>query len=148
MSVKRSRQIDARPRKIWAVLADFPALATWAPNVDHSTPATEARGGIGAARRVQVGRVALLETVTDWQPEKTLAYTVEGLPPIAGSIVTTWQLAEVNSRTKVSVTTALHPRPNPLGRIASRVLGRQLKRAAKQMLSGLAAHVEKGSGMP
>lgn len=142
---EKSRKIAATPAKVWAVLADFPAIVTWAPNVDHSTAATDARGGIGAVRRVQVGRVTLMETVVDWQPRELLSYTVEGLPPVAGSIVTTWRLAEDNGATKTTVTTTVFPRPNPVGRFVARALSRQLGRAAKQMLSGLAERVEEGS---
>ncbi|MGN6472433.1 MAG: SRPBCC family protein [Mycobacteriales bacterium] len=142
MPVKKSRQIAAKKTKVWATLADFPAIVTWAPNVDHSTATTVAHGGIGAVRRVQTGRITLLETIVDWQPEELLAYTLDGLPPIAGSIVTTWQLEERGDGTQVTLSTAIHPRPNPLGRIVARALGRQLAKAAKQMLTGLADHVE------
>jgi uncharacterized protein YndB with AHSA1/START domain len=139
---KKSRKIAAPVTKVWGVLADFPAIATWAPQVDHSTAATEAHGGIGAVRRVQVGRIALLETVVDWRPSSLLSYTVEGLPQIAGSIVTTWQLADIDGSTKTTVTTTVASRPNPLSRFVGRALSRQLGRAAKQMLGGLAAKVE------
>ena len=100
----KSKKIAAPRAKVWAVLADFPAIVTWAPNVDHSTAATEAREGIGAVRRVQVGRITLIETVVDWQPRELLSYTVEGLPPIAGSIVTTWRLEDDDKTTKATVT--------------------------------------------
>jgi carbon monoxide dehydrogenase subunit G len=142
VAVKKSRQIAAKKSKIWATLADFPAIVTWAPNVDHSTAATVSHNGIGAVRRVQTGRITLLETIVDWQPEDRLGYTLDGLPKIAGSVVTTWQLLEKGDGTLVTVTSAIHPRPNPLGRIVARALGKQLAKAAKQMLAGLADHVE------
>jgi uncharacterized protein YndB with AHSA1/START domain len=145
MAITKSRQIAAKRSKVWAALADFPAIVTWAPNVDHSTATTTSRDGIGAVRRVQTGRITLLETVVDWRPEETLAYTLDGLPPIAGSVVTTWRLAERGDRTDVTVTSSIHPRPNPLGRIVARALGRQLAKAADQMLAGLAEHVEEKS---
>lgn len=141
---EKSRTIAAPVAKVWDVLADFPAIVTWAPNVDHSTAATEAHNGIGAARRVQVGRITLIETIVDWQPRKLLSYTVEGLPPVAGSIVTTWELADSGATTTATVTTAVFPRPNPAGRFVARALSRQLGRAARQMLTGLAERVEKG----
>jgi uncharacterized protein YndB with AHSA1/START domain len=141
---EKSKKIAAPVAKVWAVLADFPAIATWAPQVDHSTAATEAHDGIGAVRRVQVGRIALLETIVDWQPMALLAYTVEGLPPVAGSIVTTWRLTDVEGATKTTVTTDIVSRPNPISRFVGRALARQLGRAAKQMLGGLAARVEEG----
>ncbi|HVV75754.1 MAG TPA: SRPBCC family protein [Mycobacteriales bacterium] len=142
MAIERTRQIAAKKSKVWAALADFPAIVTWAPNVDHSTPTTTEHGGIGAVRRVQSGRITLLESVVDWQPEDLLSYTLDGLPPIAGSVVTTWRLAEHGDGTLVTITSSIHPRPNPLGRVVARALGRQLQKAAKQMLAGLAAHVE------
>ena len=142
MAVKKSRLIAAKKAKVWAALADFPAIVTWAPNVDHSTATTTAHNGIGAVRRVQAGRITLLETIVDWQPEERLAYTLDGLPRIAGSIVTTWTLAANGDNTDVTITSAIHPRPNPIGRIVARALGRQLQKAANQMLDGLAAHVE------
>lgn len=143
--MQKTRKIAAPRAKVWAVLADFPAIATWAPNVDHSTAATDARDGIGAVRRVQVGRITLMETVVDWQPRELLSYTVEGLPPIAGSIVTTWRLGDGDGTTKTTVTTTVFSRPNPVSRFIGRALSRQLGRAAKQMLGGLAARVEEGT---
>ncbi|HWA64952.1 MAG TPA: SRPBCC family protein [Mycobacteriales bacterium] len=142
---KRSRKIAAPAAEVWAVLADFPAIASWAPNVDHSVATTAARQGIGAVRRVQTGRITLLETVVDWRPGELLSYTLDGLPPIAGSVVTTWQLAESGGQTKTTVSTVITSRPNPVSRIVGRALSRQLARAAKQMLGGLAARVEEGS---
>ena len=142
MAIKKSQQIAAKRSKVWAALADFPAIVTWAPNVDHTTATTTARNGSGAVRRVQSGRITLLETIVGWQPEELLSYTLDGLPRIAGSVVTTWTLAEHGDSTDVTITSAIHPRPNPLGRIVARALGKQLQKAAKQMLAGLAAHVE------
>ncbi|HVU61479.1 MAG TPA: SRPBCC family protein [Mycobacteriales bacterium] len=142
MAVKKTRQIAAKKSKVWAALADFPAIVVWAPNVDHSTATTTAHNGIGAVRRVQSGRITLLETIVDWQPEERLGYTLDGLPKLAGSVLTTWELAETGDSTRVTITSAIHSRPNPLGRIVARVLGKQLAKAANQMLSGLAAHVE------
>lgn len=142
MAVKKTRKIAAPVAKVWAVLADFPAISSWAPNVDHSSATTEARSGIGAVRRVQTGRITLLETIVDWQPNHLLSYTLDGLPPIAGSVVTTWRLVDADGATKTTVTTEVHPRPNPIGRFVARALSRQLGRAAKQMLSGVAARVE------
>jgi uncharacterized protein YndB with AHSA1/START domain len=145
MAIKKTRLIAAKKSKVWAALADYPGIVAWAPNVDHSTAATQAHTGIGAVRRVQSGRITLLETIVDWQPEDRLAYTLGGLPPIAGSVVTTWTLEEDGDGTRTTITTAIHPRPNPLGRIVARALGRQLTKASKQMLEGLAAHVEEES---
>lgn len=140
-SVNRSQVLTAPPETVWAVLADFPAIGRWAPNVDHAAPASAAHDGLGATRRVQVGRIALLETVVDWQPPRQLSYTVVGLPPVAGPITTSWQLAPHDDGTLVTVTTVVQSPRRPPGRIIGRALSRRLAGAADEMLRGLADHV-------
>ncbi|HWB68111.1 MAG TPA: SRPBCC family protein [Mycobacteriales bacterium] len=140
-SVSHSRVIAAPPEAVWAVLADFAAIWTWAPNVDHSAPASAARDGRGAVRRVQVGRYALLETVVEWQPSRQLSYVITGLPPVAGPISTDWQLAPHDDGTTVTVTTTVQSPQRPPGRIIGRALSRRLGSAGNQMLGGLAQHV-------
>jgi uncharacterized protein YndB with AHSA1/START domain len=143
VTVSRSQRIHAPAAAVWATLAGFDAISGWAPNVDHSSAASEQREGVGAVRRVQVGRIALLETVTAWQPETTLAYTVSGLPPAAGVVTTTWQLEAHNAATTVTVTTVIEPVSGPPGRIVGKVLGRRMAGAASQMLQGLSRQAAK-----
>ena len=77
------RRTIARQRDdVWAALAAFDDISTWAPNVDHSCLTTEQADDIGATRRVQVGRNAMLEEIVDWQPGRELAYSITGLPPV------------------------------------------------------------------
>lgn len=139
--VQRSRVVPAGASTVWAVLADFPSIAAWAPNVGHSAPASTAREGVGATRRVQVGRLALLETVVDWQPSHHLSYAITGLPPVAGPITTSWQLAPHDDGTLVTVTTTVQSPRRPPGRILGRALSRRLAGAAEEMLRGLAHHL-------
>jgi uncharacterized protein YndB with AHSA1/START domain len=136
-----SRSVPGSAEQVWAVLADFAAISRWAPNVDHSAPATEPAAGIGAVRRVQSGRVALLERVVEWRAPAELAYQLIGLPPPAGTVLTRWSLAEQGDSTLVTVTTTISPLPGPPGRIVSRVLGRRLAAAAETMLGGLAGYL-------
>ena len=88
---RRSRTIAAEAQAIWDVLADFGAISSWADFAEHScllSPAAEGVG-VGTTRRVQVGRDALVERITDFDPPHTLAYDVQGLPR---------QLRRLNSR--------------------------------------------------
>ena len=62
-TVQKSLHINGSPSEVWKALADFAAIAEWAPNCDHSSWASDVREGVGAVRRVQVGRVAILETI-------------------------------------------------------------------------------------
>ena len=93
--------INSPPDVVWAALADFGAISTWAPNVDHSCLTTEQDQGVGSVRRVQVGRNALLERVVEWDEGQTLAYEIEGLPPVVRSVTNRWHLTPVDGGTHV-----------------------------------------------
>ena len=97
--VSRTRTVDAPPDEVWAVLADFGALARWAPDVDHSSLLYGGPTGTGTVRRVQLGRTTLLETVTLWSPAEHLAYEITGLPPALRRVTTSWQLRAVDDGT-------------------------------------------------
>lgn len=126
----------------WMVLAAFATIASWAPNVDHSCLVTEHADGVGAVRRVQVGRNAMLERVVEWEPGRRLAYEIDGLPPIVRSATNTWRLEEVGASTTVSLTSTVDTGPRPPQQLAARVVGRMLARASRQMLHGLERHLE------
>jgi uncharacterized protein YndB with AHSA1/START domain len=141
VEVKRSRLIAAPVSRVWQMLAAFDAIGRWAPNVTHASPASTAREGVGTVRRVQAGRITLLETVTSWSPGERLVYTISGLPPMAGMVTTTWTIAPQSGATFTAVSTVIDPIPGPPGRIISRILGRRLAGAAEAMLTGLADHL-------
>ncbi len=133
----------ARPRdEVWAVLADFGAIVEWAPNVDHSCLTTTVRDGVGAVRRVQVGRNALLERIVEWSPGDALAYELDGLPPIVRSATNRWSLASDGSTTSVTLATSIDTGSRPPQKAVGRVVGRTLAKASRQMLDGLKARVE------
>ena len=131
---------------VWAALADFGAISRWAPNVDHSCLTTATAAGMGATRRVQAGRNTVLETVTEWEPERCLAYSIDGLPPIVRSVTNSWNLVESGAMsdavTEVTLTTQIDTGPRPPQQMAARVLRRAFRNTSRQMLSGLDAHLQ------
>lgn len=129
------------PADVWAVLADFAAISRWAPNVDHSCLTTTITEGVGATRRIQTGRTAVLETVVAWEPERRLAYTISGLPPVIRSVTNTWRLDDLGGTTAVTLTSAIDAGPRPPQQLVARVAGRVLATASRQMLSGLDEHL-------
>jgi carbon monoxide dehydrogenase subunit G len=146
LSSTRSVRLAATAAEVWSVLSDLGAISEWAPNVDHSTMTTTDTVGVGAARRVQAGRMVLIETVTTWEHDHGLAYTIDGLPPLVRSVTNGWRLDPVVGGTLVSLTTTIDPGPTVKGRVASRVLGVPMARASRQMLAGLSARP--WSGLP
>lgn len=141
VSLQRAATIGAPPEAVWATLADFDAISAWAGNVDHSSATTEVTEGVGTARRVQAGRVVLIETITVWEAPTRLAYTLDGLPPLARTVTNRWDLAPApGEATAVTLTTTIEPLGGPRGRIGQRILGRVLGKAADDLVTGLAAH--------
>ncbi len=140
--VVRSRQIHASPDAIWDVRADFGAIGAWAPNVDHSALTTDAAQGVGATRRVQVGRNVLLEQVVDWQPGDTVAYEIRGLPKVVRRARNRWRLVGSDTTTEVTLSSEVDAGSRPPQKLVAAVVARVLARASDQLLDGLAAHLE------
>lgn len=121
----------------WAVLAAFDRIADWAPRVDHSSHLRGPATGVGATRRVQVGRTVLVEEVVAWEPEHRLAYRIEGLPPRLGRLTTTWSLDPTAGGTRVTVSTTVDAGPRPPQQVAARIAARVIGRANRGLLAGL-----------
>jgi len=142
--VERSVTVAASPAAVWAVLAAFDQLNIWSGDVEHSTYLTEQTEGIGTARRVQVGRTVLVERVTEWDPPNTLAYALEGLPPVVGGATNRWTLRPSGDRTSVTLTSTVDPGHKPPGRLVAPLVARRLAKASDGMLAGLARHLQEG----
>jgi len=133
--------VERRPGEVWAVLAEFGKISRWAPNVDHSCLTTIAADGVGATRRIQTGRTTVLETVTAWEPDRRLEYTISGLPPVVRSVTNTWRLDDRGATTDVTLTSTIDAGPRPPQQLVARVVGRVLAKASRQMLTGLEQHL-------
>lgn len=141
-SVDHSITVAATPGDVWAVLADFPAIASWVPMIEHSCALSEVTEGPGAVRRVQIARQTLVERVTAWNPPERLAYTIEGLPPIVGTASNTWTLAPTpDGHTEVTLSTAIPTGRNPVKRVVAGKVLERMSMASQMMLAGLESTV-------
>ena len=140
--IVEARRVEVPVSVVWMALADFDAISRWAPNVDHSCLTTSTAEGVGATRRIQSGRSTVLETVTEWEPERRLAYSITGLPPVIRSVTNTWRLADLGGTTEVTLTSSIDAGPRPPQKVAARVVGRVLAKASREMLDGLDRHVQ------
>ena len=147
ITTERSRTIPARLPRVWEVLADFDGLAVWADNADHTCwldePAADGQM-VGRARRVQAGRVVLVERITVWEPPSRLAYDLGGLPPVVRSAVNEWRLVADpagSDRTIVTLATHVDCGPRPPQQLVARLVGNRLAKASDVMLDGLADHL-------
>ena len=127
--------VDAPADAVWDLLAGFADISSWASNVSQSSLLSSGPVGLGSVRRVQVGRAALRETVTAWEPARTLAYDIAGLPPVVTAASNTWTLEPAGTGTAVTLTTEAQTRGGPL---IARVVGRKLGQAGDDLTRSLA----------
>jgi uncharacterized protein YndB with AHSA1/START domain len=143
--IHRSRSIAAPAQKIWAVLADFGALSSWADNADHSCILFHGPDGgpMGTARRVQMKRDALVERIVEYDPPRALSYDIEGLPRALRRVTNRWTLApDKSDSTVVTLTSTVEIGSRPPQRLAEHALCRFLARQSDSMLAGLATRLE------
>lgn len=145
-SCARSIEIPAPVDEVWSVLASFDDLARWAPEVDHSCLLHPSPGrrriGVGAVRRVQVGRNTVLETIRELSAPHKLAYDITGLPAVLRHVRNEWCLEAGPHGTKVSITSSVDAGHRPPQQIVAGLVARRLGRTSDAMLVGLARHLE------
>ena len=142
--IDRSRRISADPQSVWDVLADFGSISSWADNIDHSCILNQGSEPIGTTRRVQIGRNALVETITEFDTTRALAYDVEGLPKRVRRFNNRWSLRPVaDGGTVVTLTSTVEIGSGPIRKLAERAVCRVQVRQSDIMLAGLANRLEK-----
>jgi carbon monoxide dehydrogenase subunit G len=137
--IERDTTVDATPEEVWRVLADFGALATWVPMIQHSCLLAEQTEGVGTVRRVQIARQTLVERVTTWQPPNELAYAIEGLPPMVGAARNTWRITGAGGTSHVTLTTEIDTGRNPARQLVAKKVLERMAVASEFMLAGLAS---------
>jgi carbon monoxide dehydrogenase subunit G len=144
-AIDRSRTIAADPQSVWDVLADFGSISGWADNIDHSCILVAGDEPLGTARRVQIGRNALVETITEYAAPHALAYDVDGLPKQVRRFTNRWSLRPTGDGTVVTLTSTVGIGSGPVHKLAERAVCRLLARQSDTMLAGLAQRLEKPS---
>lgn len=137
----RRTEVRASTDAVWAVLADFGDLARWARDIDHSSLLHEGELAVGLRRRVQLGRLTLVETVDVVEPSRRLGYRIEGLPRFLRQVRNEWELRPEAAGTSVAVTTTVDAGPRPPQQVVARLVARRLAKASDSMLAGLAREV-------
>jgi hypothetical protein len=137
--IDRSRTVAAGAKDIWDVLADFGSISAWADNIDHSCILNHGSEPVGTTRRVQIGRNALVERITEFDPTWALAYDVEGLPKRLRRFNNRWTLRSAQGgNTVVTLTSTVEIGSLPIHRLAERAVCRVQVRQSDAMLAGLA----------
>lgn len=142
--IARSRTVAAEPKEIWDVLADFGSISSWAANIDHSCILNLGTEPVGTTRRVQIGRNALVERITEFDPTWALTYDVQGLPKRLRQFTNRWTLrAAQGGTTVVTLTSTVEIGSGPLQKLGEHVICRVQVRQSDVMLDGLAKRWER-----
>ena len=142
-AIDRTRTIAAEPHAVWDVLADFGSISAWADNIDHSCILVQGSRPLGTTRRVQIGRNALVETITEFDDVRSLAYDVDGLPRRVRRFTNRWSLRPSSSGTVVTLTSTVDIGSGRVRTLAERAMCRLQARQSDIMLAGLAQRLEK-----
>ncbi|KUI26145.1 cyclase [Mycobacterium sp. IS-1496] len=142
--ISRRRIVRADTQTVWAVLADFGAIHDWLPGVDHSCVLSTAPGGpVGTTRRVQMRRLTLVETITEFDAPTTLAYDIAGFPSWVRRLNNRWTLQPAGpDATTVAVTTTVDLGPGRLRALAAHLVCLLMAKSSDTMLAGLATRSE------
>ena len=144
--VTRTLDIPAPAAAVWGALADFGSISAWAPDVDHSSLMSGQESGIGAIRRIQTGRITVVERVVQWEGGTALGYRIEGLPPAIKRVTNTWRLEPTAAGTRASVTTDVNVGPRPPQQLVARGIAKRLAAVSERMLAGLRDHLASSEG--
>ncbi|MBY0441986.1 MAG: SRPBCC family protein [Mycobacteriaceae bacterium] len=145
-NIHRARTIAAAPEEVWNLLADFGSINSWAANIAHSCILNQGSDGgpLGTTRRVQVGRNALVERITEFDPPHALAYDIEGLPLRLPRVTNRWTLQPTpDGATVVTITSTVEIGSPLLLKLAAHLPCQLLARQSGVMLAGLANRLEK-----
>ncbi len=123
-SIRVSRRIPSAPAKVWAVLADFPNIATWNTGVAKSFATSDSTGGVGAQRHCDLAPFGELEeTIKEWDDTRRMVISIDSAKklPIAHGEVT-FVLSPTDDATEVSINYAYKPKFGVLGQIIGNVV--------------------------
>lgn len=139
-SIEVHRNIPAASAKVWAVLADFPNIASWNTGVKKSFATSQSTGGVGTQRHCDLAPFGELEeTIKEWDDTRCMVVSIDSAKklPIAHAEVT-FELSPADDATEVTVTYAYQPKFRLLGQIMSRlVLDGQLTKGFNAFLQDL-----------
>jgi ligand-binding SRPBCC domain-containing protein len=142
-------ELRAPAPQVWAVLADFGGVATWAPYMRNSQLLGQQAVGVGARRAMRhAWGFRFEECVTQWHEGKGFSFDVLKAPFPMKNVKETWAIAREDGHTVVSTQVRYGMRLGWVGRILDRLLVRFLvRREMRAGLRGLRQHLERSTGV-
>jgi uncharacterized protein YndB with AHSA1/START domain len=148
MKPMRSDLVIAAPRTaVWDALADLEGVSQWNPAIDRAECISDLRHGLGARRRCYMHPSGwMVESVTRWDPEAAIEFTIENAPPLRTGVAR-FVLSDSEGGTRLEADFDYEVRFGPLGPVIDRlIVHRQLSSAWNEGIRGLQLHLEEQAG--
>ena len=102
--IEATREVEAPPSVVWAVVADHENWPTWFDAVDR-VEVIDDGDRVGGHRKVVVNRITFEEEFTAFDPEQRFAFTVQKISvPFASSMAECLTLEPLDDGTRTRVT--------------------------------------------
>jgi uncharacterized protein YndB with AHSA1/START domain len=144
MEPMRTDMVIGTPRHLaWETLADLEGVSQWNPAIDAAECISDQRQGLGARRRCYMHPSGwMVESVTEWEPELVIAFTIENAPPIKTGLGR-FVLSDDQAGTRLQATFNYEVRLGPLGPVINRhLVHRHLSSAWNDGMDSLRRHLE------
>jgi hypothetical protein len=148
-TVSATIHIDALTERVWEVVADLGAVATFHPYVTHSYYSSQPKAGPGARRVCELGpKMAVEETVVDWRAGQSYTLSVafvKGQTPPIRDFQATVAVQPDGVGTQASIVAAYQPKFGLFGWLLDRLMiKRQYSTMLPNVLAGLKHYAETG----
>jgi len=124
---------------VWAVLADFPNIASWNSGVANSFATSDAVAGVGAQRHCDLSPTGTLEeTIREWEPDSRMVVSIDSATrlPIRRGVVT-FTLTGDGDRSATELDYRYDTKWGVAGRLMGPVLAAQLTKGFNGFLVDL-----------
>lgn len=138
--------INAPIEKIWSALANIEELEKYDPTVLKSSATTEAKEGLGAARKVDMrdGKNWFREKVSVFKPNEALEFELTACSFPVHQLKHSYSFQTSGRQTKVKQVMQYRVKFGLLGKILdSLVIRNKSDKGIKQFFAGLKSYVEK-----
>lgn len=127
--------VDVPRRKVFALFADHhrfgKLLGAPVKRIKDSHQADP--NGIGSVRRIGIGPVGLEETVTNFEPDSLIEYTITSMSPIRNHLGRIRFEDTPEGKTRVSYTISFEDRLPFTGKVVSAALEQGIRRGIKRV---------------
>ena len=144
--LENSIRIDAAPEKVWSALASLDALDRYDPGVAKAQILSDAKEGLGAARRCDLTPGGWFkEKVSEWRPHEALAFELYECTLPVRRLKHRYTIVPDGTGTVVRQRMEYELKFGPLGRfLDALVVKRKWNAGIRSFFGGLKRYVEGG----